>query len=293
MTPSLEIEKSILSALELCSPKEKLFYSFFFNKEDMTLIELTDSIADQLCADAFYKSVSMSVALVDLQRSKPLRNIHYTNSLIELSAAYRIDKESEKKNVDQYVSCHSLRDEYLISIATDYPFKGSGSINSDVDKFIDAVLIRSDYASAPTYLVSALSNDLHIFDLIVLKKLLAHYYKIHPDAGKLKDFEDLKYVSCEIATVLDRLIILIAAGLLLWGGSYAVVWYFENKSLFEDLQKIVVVLLTVFAFILAFLGFNFPEKTTVIKKVRVWYLTYFYRMLGLDYKKVMALLSSR
>ena len=293
MTPSLEIEESILSALELCSAKEKLFYSFFCKKEDMGSIELSDSVTDQLCWDAFYECVSTSEALINLQRSKPLRNIHYTNSLIELSAAYRIDEESEKKNVDQYISCHSLRDEYLISIATNYPFEGNGSVLSDVDRFIEAVLIKQDYTDAPSYLVSALSSNLHIFDLIVLRHLLVDYYKIHPDAEKLEKFEDLKYVSCKVATVLDRLIILITAGLLLWGGSYAVVWYFQNKSLFEDLQKIVIVLLSILAFILIFLGFNFPNKTTAIKKVRVWYLTAFYRFLGLDYRKVLALLTSQ
>lgn len=275
--------------LQEASPKERVLYEYISNGCPQK-IELGETLTDYLCRDAFVKRVKHSTALETLQKSQPLRNIHYTNNLIDLIAAALIDAENEQKNVDAYIQRHTLRESYLISTVLGLELATNTKIEKDIDRLIELIEIEKTSDGVPELFTTTLSSVTDIFDLIVLKKLYASYLEIHPDANKVREYDELLEVSRDVFRVLDKVIVLVISALTLWLFGMYIISYLSNREFYNELQSVIVHLLSLFIFVLIFLGVNVPTHTKILAQLRLRILKVIYRVLGLDYLKIRSVL---
>ncbi|KKK74849.1 hypothetical protein LCGC14_2879650, partial [marine sediment metagenome] len=194
----IKTEKLLLGA----SPKERMFYEFITGGHPER-IELGNTLTDDLCRDAFVERAKQSIPLNVLQKAQPLKNIHYTNNLIDLTAASIIDITNEQKNIEAYINMHTLRESYLISIALGTELVTRTKVEKDIDRLIELIEIQKIVDGVPELLTSTLSGVIDIFDVIVLKKIYTTYLKIHPDGNKVRQYDELLTLSRDIFTVLD------------------------------------------------------------------------------------------
>lgn len=275
--------------LQEASPKERVFYEYISNGCPEN-IELGETLTDDLCRDAFVERTKHSASLEALQKSQPLRNIHYTNNLIDLIAASLIDPASERKNIETYIQRHTLRESYLISIALGLELDSNTRLEKDIDRLIELIEIEKTADGASELFTSTLTGVTELFDLIALKKLYASYLEIHPDANKISEYDELLDVSNGVFNVLDNIIVFVVSALTLSGLGTYIFWYLSNKEFYDELQGVVVHLLSVIVLVLIFLGVNVPTQTNFLARARLFILKIIYKLLGLDYLKIRSVL---
>jgi len=285
-----DIGNLIERALTESSPKEKLFYSYIFEGSSKSCFTAKTPI-EQLCIDAFFNKVKTSETLVKLQRSKPIKNIHYSTNLIDLIAAASIDSENEKSHISSYLERHNLREAFLISTALGISIPDNVKIETPIDMLIHKVITKEVDDSVASLFTEVLLSSNHIFDAIVIKKLYELYLQVHPDSLALNEFDDLKYISKKISNVLNSLIMLA----LTISVSYLAVtylnWSIENLKEQELISKIILNVFTVVLIIAIFLGLNIPSKVRALSWVRNKILEAIYFSLGLKYSKVKEILN--
>lgn len=267
------------------SQKEKLFYLFVTNG-DTKSISLGDSLSDQLCHEAFVLGVSESDNLKTLQRSRPLRNIHYSKNLIDLVAAAKIDPDNEADHIKEYLEDHSLREAFIIYLALGIKIPKGIKIESDIDHLIEDLHMHHIYDSAPALFAKLLSQPAHIFDVIVLKNLYLICLNLHPESKNIQSFESLKLISRKLCLVING-IVMIALFLIVSYVAYKYInWYIDNKELHDTLESIILQVFTVILFFAIFLGLNIPDKVKLLDLARNKILTFVYFLVGLKYSDV-------
>ena len=109
------------------SLKEQIFYQFLVDeplsypaKNDLTEIE-------RICYSAFCTDIPSNKDLTDLieaqKRTRPIRGMHYTENLIELTAMALANSESKKETLKAYSESHSTRDFYILhALFSDHAF---------------------------------------------------------------------------------------------------------------------------------------------------------------------------
>lgn len=267
------------------SPKEKLFY-LFLTKGDTNSINLGESKLDLLSHEAFSLRLSKSETLKALQRSKPLKNIHYSKNLIDLIAAASIDFEGEEKHIDEYLKEHSLREAYILKMALGIEIPKDIKVESDIDLLIEKLTIDSSYESAPILFTKALLSSKHIFDAVIIKILYSVYLEVHPDSKSIKEFEDLQLISQKVSGALNGIIMLALTILVSYLAVEYINWYTSNKKLHDEVQEILLKMFSVLLIVAIFLGLNIPDKVKFLDLVRNKIFTFVYFLLGLKFSDV-------
>lgn len=106
--------------LNKSSLKEKAFYQFLVDeplnypaKNDLTEIE-------RICYSVFCTDIPSNKDLTNLieaqRRTRPIRGMHYTENLIELTAMALKNPELERDTLKEYSENHSTRDFYILYI---------------------------------------------------------------------------------------------------------------------------------------------------------------------------------
>lgn len=280
-----DIHSLEVKALNDASQKEKMFYCFLMNGNESNSFPISSNI-DQLCYDAFVLNLNASETLVKLQRSKPIKNIHYSTNMIELVAAAKIDFNNEEEHINEYLKGHNLKEAYLIYLALGIELKEGLKIETPIDKLIEAVLIKKSVDIVPELFTNSLLNATHIFDAIILKKMYALYLAMHPQAGDLIEFEKLSAISKKACSALNGIIMLtitIASSII---AVKYINWYLEDPKANDQMQKYLLSISSVVLLLALFLGLNIPDKTKVVTWIRYKILQFMYFLFGLKYADI-------
>ena len=267
------------------SQKEKLFF-LFLTKGKTNSISLGDSPSEQLCHEAFILNLNESETLKKLQRSKPLKNIHYSKNLIDLIAAAKIDPKNEKSHINEYLKDHGLKEAFLIHFALGVEIPEDVNIRSDLDRLIETLFIKKSYDEAPELLSKTLPTATHIFDIIALKELYKIYLQVHPESKSIQDFDKLRVISKKVSHTLNGIIMLFLTSIVAFSAVEYINWYMENKKLHDEFQKVVIQIFSVIIIVAMFLGLNIPDKVRFLDFVRHKIFTFIYFLLGLKYSDV-------
>lgn len=271
------------------SQKEKLFF-LFITKGKTSSISLGESPSEQLCLDAFVLNSQESEALKKLQRTKPLKNIHYSKNLIDLIAAARIDLENEKEHINEYLGDHGLREAFLIHLALGVEIPKNINVKSDLDRLIETLYIEESYDDAIELFLKLLPASTHIFDVIALKELYKIYLQVHPDSKNIQDFEYLRVISKKVCHTLNGIIMLFLTSIVAFMAVEYINWYIENKKLHDEFQKMAIQIFSVLLIVAMFLGLNIPDKVKFLDFVRHKIFRFIYFLLGLSYSDVKKIL---
>ncbi len=267
------------------SQKEKLFFLFLSNG-DLNSVSLGDSPSERLCYDAFVMKVKESDVLKKMQRSKPIKNIHYSKNLIDLVAASKIDYDNERDHIKEYLSDHGLREAFLLHLALGVEIPEETSVKSDLDRLISSVVFSKSFDDATNLFSKLMLQTQHIFDVIVLKEIYRMYLKIHPDSKSVEEFENLRVVSKKVSHTLNGLIMLILTTFVAFLAVEYINWYMENKKLHDEYQKIAIQIFSVILIVAMFLGLNVPDKVRFLDLARNKIFTFIYFLMGLKYSDV-------
>ena len=280
-----DLVKLVDAAYNRASNKEKVFY-LHLAKEEVGDIELGDSILERLLHDAFVLRKDSSDALAKLQRSMPVKDIHYSKNLIELVAAATIDFSAEEAHVEAYLSEHSLREAYLMNLFLGVEIPASVRVLSKLDILIQRLFIEKTFADVPRLFSEAILSSQHIFDAMILKELYTLYLTVHPDSKSVIEYEELKATSVKVSKTLNGIIIFVLSAFLSVGAVKYINWYFENQTLHDEVQKIVLQIFSALFIVAVFLGLNVPDKVMILTRMRRMVLSCIYFCLGLKYADV-------
>lgn len=267
------------------SQKEKLFF-LFLTSGNISSVSLGESPSDKLCHDAFVLGLTDSEVLKKLQRSKPLKNIHYSKNLIDLVAAAKIDFKNEESHIEEYLSDHGLREAYLIHLALGVDIPKNVKIRTDFDRLIEALVIKESYEKSVELFSKLLLTSTHIFDVIILRELYKIHLMIHPESRKVEEFESLKVISKKVSHAFNGVVMLILTMLVAYGAVEYLNWYMENKKQHDELKKIAIQIFSVILIVAMFLGLNIPDKVRLLDLIRNKILTLIYSLFGLNYADV-------
>ncbi|WGO99781.1 hypothetical protein QFX18_06855 [Saccharophagus degradans] len=267
------------------SQKEKLFFLFLSNG-DLNSVSLGDSPSERLCHDAFVLKVNESDVLKKMQRSQPIKNIHYSKNLIDLVAASKIDYDNERDHIKEYLSDHGLREAFLLHLALGVEIPEETSVKSDLDRLISSVVFSKSFDDATNLFSKLMLQTQHIFDVIVLKEIYRMYLEIHPDSKSVEDYENLRVVSKKVSHALNGLIMLILTSFVAFLAVEYINWYMENKKLHDEYQKVAIQIFSVILIVAMFLGLNVPDKVRFLDLARNKIFTFIYFLIGLKYSDV-------
>lgn len=271
------------------SQKEKLFF-LFLSSGDLNSVSLGDSPSERLCYDAFVMKVKESDVLKKMQRSKPIKNIHYSKNLIDLVAASKIDYDNERGNIKEYLSDHGLREAFLLHLALGVEIPKETSVKSDMDRLISSVVFSKSFNEATNLFSKLMLRDQHIFDVIVLKEIYRMCLEIHPDSKSVEEYENLRVVSRKVSYRLDFLITAILSCFAAFFGVVYIYSFIENPERHDEFFELAIQIFFVLLFVAMILGLNvpnnIPDKLGFLKLIRKKIYTFIYFLMGLKYSDV-------
>jgi hypothetical protein len=158
---------------------------------------------EQVCLSAFCTDAPDKTDLVErFRRSKPIKGIHYTNNLVELSAFAIYDPEAEADHLKSFCSTSSARD-YLI---LNRLFPGVCTSQPSITRGVDIIATWLDDSSFPddwkSVFVDAMQNANDLFDLYVIRQGYMDLWECHPSTEHKRD---LQYLSGQLDRVISRI----------------------------------------------------------------------------------------
>lgn len=273
------------------SQKEKLFY-LYATKGDTKSVHMTDSNLDKLSTEAFVLGLKESETLKQLQRSKPIKNMHYSKNLIDLIAAAVIDFEGEHEHIESYLNEHGLREAYIFHLVLGTDFQSRIKVRSDIEALIEQISVKKCFDFSVPLFEKAIYEVNHIFDLLILERLYAEYLLIHPEAKSIDEYKQLRATSKKISKTLDGIIMLVLTSLVAMGAVVYLRWFIDNKDVHDNITGYLTTIFSTILLIGVFLGLNFPEQGKFLHWMRYKTLSFIYKILGLEYSSVQNILNS-
>jgi len=166
-----ELKQITQKLITKASRKEIAFYYFLIGEAQKYSDSNDLSDIEQVCLAAFCIGAPYQKKLLEkLQKTKPIKGIHYTNNITELTAFARINYKNELENLKSYCSTHSTRDYFILkklfpAIDATEPTQGTS-----VDQ-IAAHLIKKDLpVDWKPLFFNALITSTNLLDVYVLKE---------------------------------------------------------------------------------------------------------------------------
>lgn len=163
----LEIQKKIY---DNSSAKEKTFFSFL-NGSPVNYEEV-DSLteADELVLQAFSKNSKFETTLaVKYLRTKPVKNIHFSNNLIELCAVAYLKFDETKEYLQKYYENSGSRDRWIINqIFPDICFE-----KKSIDRFNELIDLADNHeiSNSIVLIMNHLASAEDLLDLFLIKDI--------------------------------------------------------------------------------------------------------------------------
>jgi hypothetical protein len=131
------------------SQKELTFFLYLIN--DPLVYPLDENLSEQeqvLCAAFCSGAPAKSELAEKLRGTKPIRGIHYSNNLIELTAFAKYELKQEIEHIKAYAANHRTRDYFILNRifpeVLSYPPKPANAVDKIASKILTGDLSNND-----------------------------------------------------------------------------------------------------------------------------------------------------
>jgi hypothetical protein len=287
----IELLSQEIAALEekikaQASLKEVAFYQWLTGKPILEFRQSQINDIEKLCLSAFCTEFPPQKYLVEkIQKSKPIKGIHYSNNLIELAALAILDPNHEKENLKAFYQNASTRDCFIIqNLFSDF----CESINAPKNS-IDEIakhIVDDNFPDEWRYLfLRALKSSHDLLDIYIIQRGYIHLIKQSPAYEYITDLKELVF---EIDLTIKRIkrrttltVNVLASILTLPITLYLFRLIFKQWDIFEPLTWII----PTSTLILGILGWKF-EMVNLIYKLRKYIINWRLRALGFNIEKI-------
>jgi hypothetical protein len=158
---------------------------------------------EQVCLSAFCIGAPNKTDLVErFRRSKPIKGIHYTKNLVELSAFAIHDRASEANHLKSFCSSSSARDYLILNLL----FPGVCTSQPSITRGVDIIATWLNDSSFPedwkSVFVDALQNANDLLDLYVIRQGYMDLWECHPSTEQRRD---LQHISGQLDRAISRI----------------------------------------------------------------------------------------
>lgn len=149
---------------------------------------------EQVCLSAFCQNSPSKIEIVrSLQRSRPIKGMHYSNNILELIACAIYDFDGEKGNLRLLCDNASARDSFILNKL----FPGICRVQSRAEKSTDRIavwLYNDDFpADWKSTFISALQDIDSLLDVYVIREGYVYLFMTHPFAEAKRDVQHLSF----------------------------------------------------------------------------------------------------
>jgi hypothetical protein len=287
----IELLSQEIAALEekiktQASLKEVAFYQWLTGKPIPEFRQSQINDIEKLCLSAFCTEFPIQSHLVEkIQKSKPIKGIHYSNNLIELSALALLDPNYEKENLKAFCQNASTRDCFIIQNLFPNFCESINTPKNSIDEIAKHIVDDSFPDEWRHLFLKALKSSHDLLDVYIIQKGYIHLIKQSPAYEYITDLKELVF---EIDLTIKRIkrrttltINVLASILTLPITLYLFRLIFKKWDIFEPLTWIIPTSL----FILSVLGWKF-RMVNLIYEIRKYIIDWRLRVLGFDMEKI-------
>jgi hypothetical protein len=273
-----DLERKLLST---SSERDLSLYRFLNGRKHSIKVAPND-IESELCSNAFDKGDGQ-ITLSKLRGVKPFKGFHYSNNLVLLIAAAKIDIVGEEQHIRGYLAGRGHKEQLVINTALDSNYR----IAAETDRAIDnlAYMIQEGLTILEKDIQNCLSSINDLYDLFIVEKAIARSIFQSNEEKNFQSYSDLVDIQnralkrIEIFSFL--LLFLVSSYILYLVVPIGVSTVVENWDTLEPiaymLDKAVMALILITGVVLA------TKVKSIKSRVRGLVLLVVYKLLGVDY----------
>ena len=188
-----EFKKLKQTPIAQSSLKERAFYGFLVGKPLSYPTEDNLTEIEKICLSVFCADTLAEKELIKAHRRKqPISGMHYTKTLIDLSAMAIDNVELEKENLKSYCQNHSTRDFYILN----HLFQGISSNPPSPQGAIDTIALYLYKGEFPregwkSLFFEALQETSDLMDYYVIRQ---GYLRAMDDSPIVHRVQDIHYI---------------------------------------------------------------------------------------------------
>jgi len=173
--------------LQMSSQRDICLYRFLHGQKYSPHVAQND-IESELCFNAFVDGEGY-LALAKLRKVKPFKGLHYTNNLVLLIAAAKVDASGEEESIRNYLSTRGYKEQLIINSALGTNYRVVTKLDTPID--ILAKLIEENKNIEEKDIQKCLSCTSDIYDYFVLEKGIAKSILQSDEEKKLKAYKEV------------------------------------------------------------------------------------------------------
>ena len=279
--------------LDRSSLKERAFYFFLIEAPFSYPTEKALSDIDQICLSVFCTDAPDKQEIIQARRKMhPIRGMHYTGNLIELSAMAQDNVRLERENLKSHCDNHSARNFYILnhlfSNISSAPPIPQGAIDE-----ISLYLYKDEFPREgwKPLLLRALQEASDLTDFYVIQQGYLQAMADNPIVHRVEDIDYVRDVFVSFIKKTERRVksaILVVSLLLLSAISYWLVPLIINR--WNEAEPIIAIISMIFYLIVLILGLMgvILEKIEILDRFRKKIINWVFKRKGFDLPELKA-----